>query len=283
MADRQALTRSSAPTGSGRGGGRQDVRADPFVRPPAGGRRRTSTGRGTPPLLRWRDRLAELGAADAGRAQRSGRPVDFWTYTCVNWLRTPLRPSLGREVPRRRTDRIGVHTPEFGFERELDNVTARAKDFGVEYPIAIDSDYGVWRAFANHFWPAVYIADTEGRIRYHHFGEGEYAQSEMVIQQLLLDAGAAISIDLVAVEPRARGRCGLADAATPETYLGMGRAPASRPDRQRLDEPTPTRHPRGCDSTSGPDRGLDARRHAAVLNRPAAASRSSSTPETSIS
>jgi hypothetical protein len=123
---------------------------------------------------------------------------------------------------------IGVHTPEFGFEHDVDNVIAQSHALGVDYPIAIDSDYGVWRAFANHFWPAIYLADAQGRIRYHHFGEGEYAMTEMAIQQLLLDAGAAeVDPTLVTVEPR-----GLEVAAdysslrSPETYLGYGQATA---------------------------------------------------------
>jgi thiol-disulfide isomerase/thioredoxin len=153
--------------------------------------------------------------------------VDFWTYTCVNWLRT--LPYVRAWAAKYRDDEltvVGVHTPEFGFERNIDNVVALSHTFGVEYPIAVDSDYGVWRAFNNHFWPAVYIADGEGRIRHHHFGEGEYAQTEMIIQQLLLDAGANdIDQDLVEVEPR-----GLEVAAdwrtlqSPETYAGYGQA-----------------------------------------------------------
>jgi hypothetical protein len=121
---------------------------------------------------------------------------------------------------------VGVHTPEFGFERDLDNIVANTRDFGVEYPVAIDSDYGVWQAFANHFWPAVYLADSQGRIRFHHFGEGEYAMTEMVIQQLLIDAGAEdLDQELVEVEPR-----GLEVAAdwrtlrSPETYTGYGQS-----------------------------------------------------------
>src|SRR5262249_26924905 len=117
---------------------------------------------------------------------------------------------------------IGVHTPEFGFERNVDNVTRETRNFGVDFPVAIDSEYRVWQAFANHFWPAVYIADSNRRIRYHHFGEGEYAMTEMVIQQLLADAGAeGIDRDLVIVEPT-----GLEVAAdwrtlqSPETYTG---------------------------------------------------------------
>ena len=149
--------------------------------------------------------------------------VDVWTYTCVNWLRTLpyVRAWAGKDADAGLTV-IGVHTPEFGFERDLDNVVSHSRTLGVEYPIAVDSEYGVWRAFDNHFWPAVYIADAEGRIRFHHFGEGEYAMTEMVIQQLLLDAGAHdIDQDLVAVEPR-----GLEVAAdwqtlrSPETYTG---------------------------------------------------------------
>ena len=117
--------------------------------------------------------------------------VDFWTYTCVNWLRTlPYRRAWAAKYAAHGLTIVGVHTPEFAFEHDLDNVTTHSRALGVEYPIAIDSDYGVWRAFANHFWPALYLADAQGRIRYHHFGEGEYAMSEMAIQQLLTDAGA---------------------------------------------------------------------------------------------
>jgi hypothetical protein len=135
---------------------------------------------------------------------------------------------------------IGVHTPEFGFEHDVDNVVAQSRGFGVEYPIAIDSDYGVWQAFANHFWPALYIADAEGRLRYHHFGEGEYAMTEMVVQQLLLEAGAeGIDPDLVSVEPR--GFEVAADWRTlrsPETYLGYGRSPGfASPESARFNVP----------------------------------------------
>jgi thiol-disulfide isomerase/thioredoxin len=153
--------------------------------------------------------------------------VDFWTYTCINWLRTlPYVRAWSAKYADAGLTVVGVHTPEFGFERDLDNIVAQSHNFGVEYPIAIDSQYGVWGAFANHFWPAVYLADEQGRIRFHHFGEGEYAMTEMVIQQLLIDAGAqGIDQDLVAVEPR-----GLEVAAdwrtlqSPETYAGYGQS-----------------------------------------------------------
>jgi thiol-disulfide isomerase/thioredoxin len=149
--------------------------------------------------------------------------VDFWTYTCVNWLRTlPYLRAWSAKYRDQGLTVIGVHTPEFGFERTLENVVEESRALGVEYPIAVDSDYGVWRAFANHYWPAVYIADAEGRIRFHHFGEEAYAETEMVIQRLLIDAGASdVDEDLVMVEPR-----GLEVAAnwrtlrSPETYTG---------------------------------------------------------------
>ncbi len=129
--------------------------------------------------------------------------VDFWTYTCVNWLRTlPYVRAWAAKYADAGLTVVGVHTPEFGFERDIDNVKAEVGALRVGYPVALDSRYGVWSAFANHYWPAVYIADAEGRIRYHHFGEGEYAATEMVIQQLLIDAGAAgIDQDLVMVDP----------------------------------------------------------------------------------
>jgi thiol-disulfide isomerase/thioredoxin len=153
--------------------------------------------------------------------------VDFWTYTCINWLRTlPYVRAWAAKYRAAGLIVIGVHTPEFGFEQTVDNVVSQARAFGVDYPIAIDSEYGVWQAFVNHFWPAVYIADAEGRIRHHHFGEGEYAQTEMVIQQLLLEAGANdIDQGLVIVEPQ-----GLEVAAdwrtlqSPETYLGYSQS-----------------------------------------------------------
>jgi thiol-disulfide isomerase/thioredoxin len=161
--------------------------------------------------------------------------VDFWTYTCVNWLRTlPYLRAWADKYEAQGLTIVGVHTPEFGFERDVDNITTQAGALRVEYPIAIDSQYGVWQAFANHFWPAVYIADAEGRIRFHHFGEGEYAMTEMVIQQLLMDAGAHdVDQDLVTVDPQ-----GLEVAAdwrtlqSPETYIGYGQSSgfASEPD-----------------------------------------------------
>jgi thiol-disulfide isomerase/thioredoxin len=130
--------------------------------------------------------------------------VDFWTYTCINWLRTlPYVRAWAAKYADLGLTVIGVHTPEFGFERDVDNIVEQSRDFGVEYPVAVDSAYAVWRAFSNHYWPAVYLADGEGRIRYHHFGEGEYAMTEMAVQQLLFEAGAqSVDQGLVDVEPR---------------------------------------------------------------------------------
>jgi hypothetical protein len=167
--------------------------------------------------------------------------VDFWTYTCINWIRTlPYVRAWDAKYSDAGLTIVGVHTPEFGFERDLDNIVAHTRGFGAGYPVAIDSDYGVWRAFANHFWPAVYLADAEGRIRFHHFGEGEYAMTEMVIQQLLIDAGAKdVDQDLVTVHPR-----GLEVAAdwrtlrSPETYTGYGQATGfASEDVAAFDEP----------------------------------------------
>jgi thiol-disulfide isomerase/thioredoxin len=167
--------------------------------------------------------------------------VDLWTYTCVNWLRTlPYVRAWAAKYADAGLTVIGVHTPEFGFERDVDNIVAEAFTLGVKYPVAIDSDFGVWRVFNNHFWPALYLADGQGRIRYHHFGEGEYAMTEMVIQQLLLDAGAeGIDQDLVTVEPR-----GLEVAAdwrtlqSPETYTGYAQSTGfAQGDVARFDEP----------------------------------------------
>jgi thiol-disulfide isomerase/thioredoxin len=153
--------------------------------------------------------------------------VDIWTYTCINWLRTlPYVRAWDARYRDHGLTIVGVHTPEFGFERDVDNIVAAARAFGVTWPIAIDSDYGVWRALDNHFWPAAYVADPEGRIRFHHFGEGEYAMTEMVIQQLLREAGAEpFDDDLVSVEPAGlEVAADWQDVRTPETYTGYRQA-----------------------------------------------------------
>jgi thiol-disulfide isomerase/thioredoxin len=199
--------------------------------------------------------------------------VDFWTYTCVNWLRTlPYVRAWTTKYADAGLTVVGVHTPEFGFERNVDNVIAAARNFNVRYPIALDNDYAVWSAFANHFWPAVYIADVDGRIRHHHFGEGEYAATEMVIQQLLLDAGAdGLDQDLVMVEPH-----GLEVAAdwrtlqSPEMYVGYGQSSGfAQENVARFDEPhayaAPKRLPLNSWGLSGT---WTVARHAGVSNEP---------------
>jgi len=140
-----------------------------------------------------------------------GRPVvvEFWTFTCINWLRT--LPYVRAWFERYRDDGlvvIGVHTPEFDVERDVERVRVAAREMRIEFPIAVDSDYRVWRAFENNYWPALYFADAEGQIRHHRFGEGEYEGSEMVIQRLLEAAGAdqlrvsggAVSADASGIE-----------------------------------------------------------------------------------
>jgi len=150
----------------------------------------------------------------------------FWTYTCINWLRQlPYVRAWAGKYSGQGLVVIGVHTPEFAFERNLDNVRRAVQDMRVAYPVAIDNDYAVWRAFDNHYWPALYFADAQGRIRHHHFGEGEYQQSEMIIQQLLAEAGSAgAGHELVSVD--ARGVEAPADwdsLRSPENYTGYER------------------------------------------------------------
>src|SRR5713226_6017055 len=130
--------------------------------------------------------------------------IDFWTYTCINWLRSlPYVRAWAEKYKDHGLVVIGVHAPEFEFEKNVDNVRQAAKDMRVDYPIAIDSDHAIWRAFNNQYWPALYFVDAQGRIRHHQFGEGEYEQSEMVIRQLLAEAGSGgIGSELVSVDAR---------------------------------------------------------------------------------
>ena len=166
--------------------------------------------------------------------------ADFWTYTCINWLRTL---AYVRAWAERYADQglivVGVHTPEFPFERDIDNVRRAAKDMRVDYPIALDSDYAIWRAFANHYWPAVYVADAEGRIRHHHFGEGGYAECEMVIQRLLREAGReGIPDDVALVAPEGfAAQADWTNLESPESYLGYEQSRSfASPERVALDE-----------------------------------------------
>jgi hypothetical protein len=166
--------------------------------------------------------------------------VDFWTYTCINWLRTLGYVRAWHEKYREQgLVVIGVHTPEFPFEQDVANVREAVKDMNVEYPVALDPNYEVWNAFANHYWPAVYIADADGRIRHHQFGEGGYEECERVIQLLLRQAGGDVGDDVVSVIPDGlEAQADWANLESPETYLGylQGQNFAS-PGDVELDEP----------------------------------------------
>jgi hypothetical protein len=153
--------------------------------------------------------------------------VEFCTFSCINWLRTV--PYVRAWADRYGEDGlvvIGAHTPEFQFEHDLEKIRSALEDMDVRYPIAVDNDYGVWRAFRNNYWPALYFADAEGMIRHHHYGEEDYEQSERVIQQLLSEAGAGeVEGEVVSVDTG--GVYTPADWDTlgsPETYVGHARA-----------------------------------------------------------
>jgi thiol-disulfide isomerase/thioredoxin len=147
--------------------------------------------------------------------------VNFWTLTCINWLRTlPYVRAWSQAYRNDGMVVIGVHTPEFSFEHEIDRVRQAAAKRRIDYPIAIDNDYGVWRAFDNHYWPALYFIDTAGLIREHHFGEGRYEQSELVIQRLLGVKRKLVSVEGLGVEAEADWD----HLRTPETYLGYARS-----------------------------------------------------------
>jgi thiol-disulfide isomerase/thioredoxin len=165
--------------------------------------------------------------------------ADFWTYTCINWLRTlGYVRAWAKKYESDGLVVVGIHTPEFPFERDVDNVRWAVEEDGIDYPVALDSRYGVWQAFANHYWPAVYIADAEGRIRYHHFGEGAYEECERVVQQLLRETGSDVPDDLVSVpEEGFQAQADLANLRSPESYLGYEQAQNfASPGRAGLDQ-----------------------------------------------
>jgi cytochrome c biogenesis protein CcdA/thiol-disulfide isomerase/thioredoxin len=162
-------------------------------------------------------------------AQLTGKVVlvDFWTYSCINCLReVPYIQAWADKYKAQGLVVIGVHAPEFAFEKNLDNVHKAVSDLKIGFPVAVDNDYALWRAFGNNYWPALYVADAKGQIRYHHFGEGDYDSSERVIQQLLAQAGAStVSTSLVTVSAAgAEAAPDLADVQSPETYIGYDRA-----------------------------------------------------------
>src|SRR5437879_6118068 len=147
--------------------------------------------------------------------------VDFWTLTCINWLRT--EPYVRAWSQAHRNDGlvvIGVHTPEFSFEHEIDRIRQATKERGIDYPVAVDNDYEVWSAFDNSYWPALYFVDAHGIIRDHHFGEGRYEESERVIQRLLGVERELVSVEGLGVEAEADWD----HLRTPESYLGYERS-----------------------------------------------------------
>lgn len=152
--------------------------------------------------------------------------VDFSTYTCVNWLRTlPYVRAWAEKYKDQGLVVINVQTPEFEFEKNIDNVRWASKEMGVTYPTAVDNDYAIWKAFNNHYWPALYIVDAKGRIRHHQFGEGEYEQSEKIIKQLLVEAGkGGVGPELATVDARgAEVAADWGNLRSPESYVGYDR------------------------------------------------------------
>ncbi|HEY6886460.1 MAG TPA: redoxin domain-containing protein [Solirubrobacter sp.] len=150
--------------------------------------------------------------------------VNFWTLTCINWLRQ--EPYVRAWSQAYRDDGlivIGVHTPEFSFEQELDGVREATRVRGIDYPVALDNDYEVWNAFSNHYWPALYFVDADGIIRDQHFGEGRYEHSERTIQRLLGVSRHHVPVEGAGVEAPADWH----HLRTPETYLGAARGERS--------------------------------------------------------
>ena len=150
--------------------------------------------------------------------------VQFCTYTCINWLRTLPYVRAWSQRYGRELVVLGVHTPEFAFEHNVDNVRRALQQLRVTYPVVIDNDYAIWRAFDNHYWPALYFVDARGRVRQHHFGEGEYEQSEKTIQRLLVEAGGTGVREGVSVEPiGVEAPADWSNLRSPENYVGYQR------------------------------------------------------------
>jgi AhpC/TSA family len=212
--------------------------------------------------------------------------VSFGTYTCINWIRSlPYVRAWGDKYRGHGLAVIGVQTPEFEFEGDLDKVGRAIKEMDVRYPLIVDNDYAVWQAFENHYWPALYFVDAQGRIRHHHFGEGEYEASEMVLQLLLREAGTDVDQGLVRLEPHGvEAAADWDNLGSPETYLGTNAPTASHHRAPCRAGDTPTRHRPTCGATSGhsPATGRSTPCRRGSMN-PAVPSRISSTPATCIS
>ncbi|MCW3477281.1 thioredoxin family protein [Limobrevibacterium gyesilva] len=152
--------------------------------------------------------------------------IDFWTYTCINWLRTlPYVRAWAEKYKNQGLVVIGVHAPEFTFEKDINNIRSAVKAMQVNYPVAVDNEHVIWRAFKNQYWPALYFIDAQGRVRYHHFGEGAYEQSEMIIQELLAETGiGGIDRELVSVDGRGiEAAADWSSLKSPENYVGFER------------------------------------------------------------
>jgi thiol-disulfide isomerase/thioredoxin len=184
-----------------------------------------------------------LNSESLSPAQLRGRVVlvNFWTLTCINWLRQ--EPYVRAWSQAYRDDGlivIGVHTPEFSFEHDIDLVRKAAGERGIDYPVAVDNDYAIWNAFANRYWPALYLADRDGIIRDQHFGEGRYERSERAIQELLGIERGPVSVEGRGVEATADWE----QLETPETYLGYWLATGfASPDGGTAEEPSAYRFP----------------------------------------
>ena len=165
--------------------------------------------------------------------------IDFWTYSCINCIRTlPYLQQWHETYKDSGFILLGVHTPEFAFEKERENVAEAIQKYGLEYPVAQDNNYETWRAFENQFWPAHYLLDVQGNIRFTHFGEGKYAETESAIQQLLLEAG-LLSVDTIVEITEPPSRAGFSNIGTPEIYLGASRINniGNVVDNVRINEP----------------------------------------------
>lgn len=174
--------------------------------------------------------------------------VQFWTYSCINWLRNePYVRAWAGKYKKAGLVVIGVHSPEFGFEHDLERVRRAAQGYKVDYPVAVDNEFAIWRGFDNQYWPALYFIDASGRLRHQQFGEGEYARSEKVIQKLLSENGAKIDEGFVTVEGQGvEAAADWSSLASPENYLGYQRtqnfvSPGELKEDQRQRYAAPTR------------------------------------------
>ena len=243
--------------------------------------------RGTLPLPGGCEPVVELGPLTPAGLRGRIVAVDFCTYTCINWIRSlPYVRAWAETYVDQGLVVIGVHTPEFSFERDVENIRRALADMRVEYPIAIDSDYGVWNAFANHYWPALYLIDAEGRIRHHRFGEGDYDRSEVIIRRLLADAGAdEIGEDFAPVDlhgPEVQADWDSLETA--ETYLGYRQTQGfASPGGVTSDIPRQYDLRDVATQPLGALRRLDHRGRGRPRTNPRVGSRSGSTPATCTS